>query len=78
MYRLGSSRSIAAVGPSGDGSGDPLGGSLFPQVLPAAIEAEIATRLKGPEPPSARAIQAFAKHLAETGFGPGGDKRSAS
>ncbi|MDH3687509.1 MAG: phytanoyl-CoA dioxygenase family protein [Myxococcales bacterium] len=56
--------------------GDRLGGSLFPQVLPSVIEEEIATRWQGPEPPSPRALQAFLQHLSETGFGPGGEKRS--
>ena len=59
-------------------AGDRLGGSLFPQVLPAAIEDEIATRMQGPEAPSPKMLQAFMQHLSETGFGPGGEKRPLS
>ncbi|NQZ95170.1 MAG: phytanoyl-CoA dioxygenase family protein [Myxococcales bacterium] len=35
----------------GLGTGDPIGGSLFPQVLPAPIAGECERRTSGPEPP---------------------------
>lgn len=54
--------------------GDPLGGPLFPQVWPHVIEEEVARRMDGPEPPSEKQVGAFIKHLADTGFGPTGQK----
>ncbi len=57
-------------------AGDPLGGSLFPQVWPHVLESEIARRWEGPEPPSPKAVGEFMEHLKETGFGPKGEKRS--
>jgi ectoine hydroxylase-related dioxygenase (phytanoyl-CoA dioxygenase family) len=39
-------------------SGDPLGGPLFPCVLPETIPAEVARRALGPEPPDPAAIAA--------------------
>jgi hypothetical protein len=57
-------------------AGDPLGGPLFPQVLPTVLEEEVAARWAGPEPPSPKAVGAFLEHLKETGFGPDGKKRS--
>lgn len=56
--------------------GDPLGGSLFPRVWPHVIDEEVARRMTGPEPPSEKQISAFMQHLAETGFGPTGEKVS--
>ncbi len=56
--------------------GDRLAGSLFPQVWPHVIEAEIARRMRGPEPPSRGQVDAFLRHLDETGFGPKGERRS--
>ena len=56
--------------------GDPLGGTLFPQVWPHVIDQEVARRMTGPEPPSEKQIGAFMQHLAETGFGPKGEKAS--
>ena len=50
--------------------GDRLGGSLFPQVWPHALEAEVARRMQGPESPSPTAIGAFMDQLEATGFGP--------
>ncbi len=57
-------------------AGDPLGGGLFPQVWPRVIDEEIARRMEGPEPPSGSQVGAFLEHLAETGFGPDGGKRT--
>lgn len=56
--------------------GDPLSGSLFPQVWPHVVDSEIARRMEGPEPPSNKQVAEFMQHLAETGFGPDGDKRT--
>lgn len=56
--------------------GDRLSGPLFPQVWPHVLEEEIAARWAAPEPPSPKALGAFSRHLQETGFGPGGVKRS--
>jgi len=56
--------------------GQRLGGSLFPQVWPEVIKSEIMRRWEGPEPPSPNALEEFLDHLKETGFGPGGEKRS--
>ena len=56
--------------------GDPLAGSLFPQVWPHALEPEVARRLEGPDPPSPKAMGDFFRHLKESGFGPKGDQRS--
>ena len=42
------------------------------------IEEEVARRMSGPEPPSEKQIGAFMQHLADTGFGPKGEKRSLS
>ncbi len=38
--------------------GDPLGGPLFPQILPVTIESEGAARARGPEPPDPERVQA--------------------
>jgi len=57
-------------------AGDRLGGSLFPQVFPEVLEAEIAQRWAGPEPPSPTAVQAFLAHLEATGFGRKGGQKS--
>ncbi len=56
--------------------GDRLTGNLFPQVWPHVIEDEVARRMEGPEPPSQSQLGAFMQHLADTGFGPKGDKRT--
>ena len=56
--------------------GDPLSGSLFPRVWPAVIPAEIERRMEGPEPPSSAQMEAFARHLTESGFGPKSGKRT--
>ena len=56
--------------------GDRLGGSLFPQVWPQAIDKEIARRMQGPEPPSGEQIGAFVKRLADAGFGSNAEKKS--
>ena len=56
--------------------GERLSGPLFPQVWPHVIESEIARRLEGPEPASPKALSEFMEHLKETGFAPGGKKRS--
>ncbi len=56
--------------------GDPLSGSLFPQVWPHVVDSEIARRMEGPEPPSNKQVVEFMQHLTETGFGPDGDKRT--
>lgn len=58
--------------------GDRLRGNLFPQVWPEVIDEEVARRMSGPEPPSEKQIGAFMQHLADTGFGPKGEKRSLS
>ena len=41
-------------------TGDDLGGSLFPQVLPEPIPAEGAVRALGPEPPDLSILQEIA------------------
>lgn len=56
--------------------GDPLSGTLFPQVWPHVIDEEIAKRMEGPEPPSPIQAASFMKHLEQTGFGPKGGKRT--
>jgi ectoine hydroxylase-related dioxygenase (phytanoyl-CoA dioxygenase family) len=56
--------------------GDRLTGSLFPQVWPHAIPAELERRMEGPEPPSPKQVGAFMQHLSDSGFGPKGEKRS--
>lgn len=56
--------------------GDRLQGNLFPQVWPQVIDEEVARRMAGPEPPSEKQVGAFMKHLADTGFGPTGEKVS--
>jgi len=56
--------------------GDRLTGSLFPQVWPHARADEVARRMQGPEPPSQTQLRAFMQHLADTGFGPKGGKRT--
>ncbi|MDG2333211.1 MAG: phytanoyl-CoA dioxygenase family protein [Myxococcota bacterium] len=56
--------------------GERLSGSLFPQVWPRVIDAEVARRCEGEEPPSPAAVGAFFKALEEKGFGPGGKKPS--
>ena len=56
--------------------GERLSGSLFPQVWPRVIAAEVARRCEGPEPPSPAALGAFLKGLEEKGFGPRGEKPS--
>ncbi|MEE2784870.1 MAG: phytanoyl-CoA dioxygenase family protein [Pseudomonadota bacterium] len=52
-------------------AGDELGGTLFPQVWPRVIDSEVERRMKGPEPPSRRQMEAFQSHLADSGFGQG-------
>ena len=44
------------------------------QDIKDTIEAEVARRMQGPEPPSKAQIGAFMQHLADTGFGPKGDR----
>ena len=56
--------------------GDPLAGSLFPQVWPHALEPEVARRLEGPDPPSPKAMGEFFQHLQKSGFGPKDGDRS--
>jgi ectoine hydroxylase-related dioxygenase (phytanoyl-CoA dioxygenase family) len=56
--------------------GEPLGGSLFPQVWPRVIPEEVARRMEGPEPPSATQMKSFAAQLAAAGFGPGAGKKT--
>jgi ectoine hydroxylase-related dioxygenase (phytanoyl-CoA dioxygenase family) len=56
--------------------GDRLGGNLFPQVWPHALEEEVGRRMQGPEPPSDSQVGAFMQHLADSGFGPKGGKRT--
>jgi ectoine hydroxylase-related dioxygenase (phytanoyl-CoA dioxygenase family) len=50
-------------------TGDPIGGPLFPQILPEPIAAEGARRSEGPEPPDPRVVQqvmsAIASRVAE-------------
>jgi ectoine hydroxylase-related dioxygenase (phytanoyl-CoA dioxygenase family) len=46
-------------------TGDLLGGSLFPQVLPSPIEGECARRSSGPEPPDPAIVQSIVQGLAE-------------
>ncbi len=50
-------------------AGDPLSGSLFPQVWPHVLPEEVARRMEGPEPPSRAQLAAFQAHLEATGFG---------
>ncbi len=57
-------------------AGERLHGSLFPQVWPHVLAEEVAKRWEGPEPPSPKAVGAFFQHLADTGFGPGSDKKT--
>jgi ectoine hydroxylase-related dioxygenase (phytanoyl-CoA dioxygenase family) len=56
--------------------GDHLAGNLFPQVWPRLINHEIERRMQDPEPPSEKQIGAFMQHLADSGFGPDGQKRT--
>ena len=58
--------------------GDRLSGNLFPQVWPSVIGQEIERRMQGPEPPSEKQVGAFMQHLADSGFGPDGKKRTLS
>ena len=44
--------------------GDPIGGSLFPQILPATLEAEGARRREGPEPPDPAVVQRVMASIA--------------
>jgi hypothetical protein len=46
-------------------SGDRVGGSLFPQVLPETIESEGARRAEGPEPPHPAHVQGVMRAIAE-------------
>jgi ectoine hydroxylase-related dioxygenase (phytanoyl-CoA dioxygenase family) len=45
--------------------GDPIGGSLFPQVLPETIEAEGAVRRAGPEPPDPVTVRSVLSALRD-------------
>ena len=45
-------------------NGDPVGGSLFPQVLPEPIEAESARRARGPEPPEPEFVKRVIEGLS--------------
>lgn len=56
--------------------GDVLTGSLFPRVWPSVIDAEVARRMQGPEPPVGTNVAAFRQHLIDHGFGPGGTKQT--
>ncbi|MFP8879081.1 MAG: phytanoyl-CoA dioxygenase family protein [Myxococcota bacterium] len=46
-------------------TGDPVGGSLFPQILPHPIEAQGARRALGPEPPEPETVQAVMSAVAK-------------
>jgi len=46
-------------------AGDPLGGSLFPRILPTPIESEGARRAQGPEPPDPASMQRSMQEVAE-------------
>ena len=46
--------------------GDPIGGSLFPQVLPETIVSEGAIRSAGPEPPDPATVERVMSEIRET------------
>ncbi len=46
-------------------NGDPIAGTLFPQVLPEPIPSEGTRRAKGPEPPDAAIVQQLMSTLAK-------------
>jgi hypothetical protein len=46
-------------------TGDPIAGSLFPQVLPEPIPAESERRMRGPEPPDPANVQRVMSVIAE-------------
>jgi len=46
--------------------GDPIGGSLFPQVLPETLEAEGAARRAGPEPPAPATVERILSGIRES------------
>ena len=48
-------------------TGDPIGGTLFPQVLPEVIPAEGARRTEGPEPPDPAFVQRVMAAIAARG-----------
>lgn len=46
--------------------GDPVGGSLFPQILPETIQAEGEARREGPEPPNPTTVERVLSGIRET------------
>jgi len=48
-------------------TGDPIGGSLFPQILPHPIAEEGARRALGPEPPEPETVQRVMSAISNRG-----------